>query len=494
MLVVAFVAFLGFGVLIPVVPLYARGFGADEFVVGLLIATYALMQFVFSTVLGRLSDRFGRRPVLLWTTAGNALAYVAFALAGNLLVLFVARALNGVMSANVAVAQAYVADALPEDDRTRGFGLLGAAFGLGLVFGPALGGVFSSEAAVSVVEATVPPLSPLVTPYSLPGLVTATLAAGNCALVGRFLPTTDADGTAVASNDDEAGNDARGGTEDTRTRRPAGLERPIRDRTTLGLVVAYAIRSVAYASMTSMFVVFTADVYGYGPTINGYVLAFVGVVVAVTQGVVVSPVVRAIGEYRAVVAGASVEVVGLFLLPAAPVLGDLAPSGELFVHVPVTPSLAVLLSVMALLAAGDAFTTVSLNAAISLSSPDDRQGESLGFAQSGDGLARAVGPVAAGGLYASVGYWAPFVAGGLVMALVVPVVVHVKRRDGESTPEDGTPFVPGPHEHPGDPADDHEPEARRPVDGGYRECVSGASSRSARSLRKDRDESEHRRR
>lgn len=152
MLVVAFVAFLGFGVLIPVVPLYARGFGADEFVIGLLIATYALMQFVFSPVLGRLSDRVGRRRVLLWTIAGNALAYVAFALAGNLLVLFVARALNGVMSANVAVAQAYVADALPEDDRTRGFGLLGAAFGLGLVFGPALGGVFSSEAAVSFVE------------------------------------------------------------------------------------------------------------------------------------------------------------------------------------------------------------------------------------------------------------------------------------------------------------------------------------------------------
>lgn len=225
-------------------------------------------------------------------------------------------------------------------------------------------------------------------------------------------------------------------------------------------------------------------------------MAFVGVVVAVIQGVVVSPVVRAIGEYRAVVAGASVEVVGLFLLPAAPVFDDLVPSGTLFIHTPVTPSLAALLSVMALLAAGDAFTTVSLNAAISLSSPDDRQGESLGFAQSGDGLARAVGPVAAGGLYASVGYWAPFVAGGLVMALVVPVVVHVKRRDEESTPEEVTTRIgSGPREHPeGDPADDHEPEARRLVDGGYRKHVSGAGSRSARSLRKDRDEFEHRRR
>lgn len=383
MLVVVFLAFLGFGILIPVVPLYAKEFGASEFVVGSLIATYALMQFVFSPVLGRLSDRVGRRPVLLWTIAGNVLAYVAFALAGNLLVLFVARALNGAMSANVAVAQAYVANARPEEDRTKGFGLLGAAFGLGLTFGPALGGVFSSEMAVSFVRGLLPSLAPVLTPYSLPGLITATLAAGNCAFAGRFLPPSDAEEPPVATNDE--------GRTGGRTRRLTGLWRVVRDRVTFGLIVAYAIRSVAYASMTSMFVVFTADVYGYGPTMNGYVLAFVGVVVAITQAVVVSPVVRLIGEYRTILVGASIEVVGLFLLPATPVLGDYLPGSFLEVHAPLTLHLAALLSVMALLAAGDAFTTVSLNAAISLSSPDDRQGENLGFAQSGDGLARAIG-------------------------------------------------------------------------------------------------------
>lgn len=436
MLVIVFLAFLGFGVLIPVVPLYAKRFGASEFVIGLLLASYALMQFIFAPVLGRASDRFGRRSVLLWTIAGNVLAYVVFALAGNLLVLFVARALNGVMSANVAVAQAYVADTLPEEDRAKGFGLLGAAFGMGLVFGPALGGVFSSETVVLLVGDAIPSLAFVVTPYSLPGFITAGLAAGNCLLVARFLPATGAGGDEVSirSNDGEGRASADVEKRDNgMLRRLVGVRRLARDRLIFGLVISYALRSVAYASMTSMFVVFTADVYGYGSTINGYILAFVGIVVALMQGAVVDQVVDTVGEYRAIIAGASVEVVGLFLLPVAPLLGDLLPRNALFgVHTLLTPRLTALLFIMALLAAGDAFTTVSLNTVVSMLSPDDRQGESLGFVQSGDGLARAAGPIVAGGLYTSVGYWAPFVVGGLVMVLVIPVVLRVKRK-GETT-------------------------------------------------------------
>lgn len=436
MLVVVFLAFLGFGVLIPVVPLYAKHFGASEFVIGLLIASYALMQFIFAPVVGRVSDRFGRRSVLLWTIAGNALAYIVFALAGNILVLFVARALNGVMSANVAVAQAYVADTLPQEDRAKGFGLLGAAFGMGLVFGPALGGVFSSETVVLLVSDAIPSLASVVTPYSLPGFITAGLAAGNFLLVARFLPATGAGGDEVSRRPNDSEGKAPADVEKKDKvvlRRLVGVRRVVRDRLIFGLVVSYALRSVAYASMTSMFVVFTADVYGYGPTINGYILAFVGIVVAVMQGTVVEKVVNTIGEYRAIIAGAAVEVVGLFLLPVAPLLGDLLLGSALSgIHTLLTPRLTALLFIMALLAAGDAFTTVSLNTVVSLLSPDDRQGENLGFVQSGDGLARAVGPVVAGGLYTSVGYWAPFVVGGLVMTLVIPVVFCVKQK-GERT-------------------------------------------------------------
>lgn len=462
MLVVVFLAFLGFGVLIPVVPLYAKHFGASESVIGLLIASYALMQFIFSPVLGRVSDRFGRRSVLLWTIAGNVLAYVVFALAGNLLVLFVARALNGIMSANVAVAQAYVADALPEEDRAKGFGLLGAAFGVGLVFGPALGGVFSSETVVLLISNAVPSLAPVITPYSLPGFVTAGLAAGNCLLVARFLPATDAGGNEASIRSNDAEKKASTDLEKRDNgilRRLVDIRKLVRDRLIFGLVISYALRSLAYASMTSMFVVFTADIYGYGPTINGYILAFVGVVVAVTQGTVVDQVVSVIGEYRAIIAGASVEVVGLFLLPAAPLLGDSLPRSVLFeVHTLLTPRLTALLFIMALLAAGDAFTTVSLNTVISLLSPEDRQGANLGFVQSGDGLARAVGPVAAGGLYASVGYWAPFVVGALVMVIVVPLVFYVKQKDEKMASElesDPREYLEG-----GGPTDeDHESEA-----------------------------------
>lgn len=405
-----FIDFLGYGILIPIIPLYAEHFGAGEFTIGLLIAAYALMQFLFAPILGRLSDAYGRRPILLGSIAGNAAAYVLFGLAGSILVLFAARVLSGMMAGNVAVAQAYVTDVLEPENRAKGFGVLGAAFGLGLVFGPALGGFLSSAEIVTTARDLLPMFEQYLTPFSLPAFATAAIAVTNLVFAIVLLPKAGID----ASTNHDNGF--------------ANVGRLVENQLLLGLVLSYSIRSLAYSSMVSMFVVFTADIYGYGPTMNGYILAFIGILVSLNQGFVVDKIIDRTREFRVISVGASIESVCLILVPFSPLVGDIFFQESLFRQVPwLTPQLASLLIIVGVLATGDAFTTVSINTLISKVSTENRQGENLGFAQSGDGLARATGPMIAGSLYLTFGYWAPFVVGGIVMVLVVVLAVSLSR-------------------------------------------------------------------
>ena len=132
---------IGFGIVIPILPLYAQDLGASPFVIGVLASSYALMQFIFAPVWGRLSDRYGRRPIILIALAGSAISSLLIGLATSLIFLFVARILNGISGASYSAAQAYVADVTSPQERARGMGLIGAAFGLGFVLGPAIGGL-----------------------------------------------------------------------------------------------------------------------------------------------------------------------------------------------------------------------------------------------------------------------------------------------------------------------------------------------------------------
>lgn len=300
-----FIDFLGYGILIPIIPLYAEHFGADEFTIGLLIAVYAFMQFLFAPVLGRFSDAFGRRPVLLISIAGSVMAYLLFGLAASIVGLFVARVFSGMMAGNVAVAQAYVTDVLEPENRAKGFGILGAAFGLGLVFGPALGGGISSSELVVTARNFLPMFAQYLTQFSLPAFVTATIAAINLGFAFFLLPETD-------------GNDS--------TKQNVGLAnvgRLVENHLLFGLILSYLIRSLAYSSMVSMFVVFTADIYGYGTTMNGYILAFIGIIGSFTQGLVVGRVIDRTRELRVISIGASVESVCLILVPFSPIVGTM---------------------------------------------------------------------------------------------------------------------------------------------------------------------------
>ncbi len=141
-----FLDLVGFGIVLPLLPRFAAEYQAEKWQIGLLMATYSLMQFFLSPVWGRLSDRIGRRPVLLISIAGSAISYALFAFAGSLPMLFVARIVAGGMAANIGTAQAYIADITTPENRARGMGMVGAAFGLGFVFGPALAGLLSHYA------------------------------------------------------------------------------------------------------------------------------------------------------------------------------------------------------------------------------------------------------------------------------------------------------------------------------------------------------------
>src|ERR1044071_2174967 len=152
-----FIDLIGFGIVIPVLPLYAERYHASEAVVGLMLASYSMMQFVFAPILGRLSDRVGRRPVLLVSLLGTSLGFLLmgfahripfgvalFGLSPVVIWLFLARIIDGISGGNISTAQAYIADVTPPDDRAKGMGLIGAAFGLGFIFGPAIGGLMSA--------------------------------------------------------------------------------------------------------------------------------------------------------------------------------------------------------------------------------------------------------------------------------------------------------------------------------------------------------------
>lgn len=404
---IVFVDLLGFGILIPIIPLYVRDFGASEFVVGLLVAAYSLFQFVGAPLLGKLSDERGRRPVLLVSLAGSTIAWTLFGLAQALWVLFLARIVAGLMGGNIATAQAYVADITDSDDRAKGLGLLGAAFGLGFVFGPALGGVFSDPAIVRTVDGVLPAVVPI-DQFSLPSFVAAAVTALNLVVAFFVLPETR----------------KKGDSTDERSRLQR-LREALADPAIGGLVVAFFLFSLAFSGMTSMFVLLTQDQYGYGPTANGYLLAYVGIVIVIVQGGLVGRLAERYGEVRLAIAGVVLELFALTTLPFAPVLGSVVPTvGPLVPVGPVFDSdVLALVVVMTALSVGNGFANVALNTLVSRAASADQQGGAFGLTQSAGSLARTGGPIVAGALYSAVAYWLPFVAGGLLMLPILGVLL-----------------------------------------------------------------------
>ncbi|MFC4552590.1 MULTISPECIES: MFS transporter [Halorussus] len=415
---VVFLDLLDFGIIIPILPFYVRSFGVSDVYIGLLAASYSAMQFLFAPYLGALSDRRGRRPVLLLSVAGSAVAWTLFGLAGSVAVLFVSRMLAGAMGGNLAAAQAYIADVTPPERRAGAFGLVGAAFGLGFIFGPAMGGFFASDPVVAAARDLLPAAVP-VTRFSLPSFAAAALSLVNLVFAAAFL--------------EESGRR----TSARRQSWVASFRSALADDSLRGLVASFFLLSVAFSGVQVMFVPFAADVYGYDASGTAFLLSYVGVLGAVFQGVLVGRLSRRYPNSLLAVAGALVLVAALAALPFSPALGRtfLPRIGGPAI---LTRELLALLAVLPLLSFGNALLSVSLTTLVSAAAGADVQGSAFGVAQGAGSLGRTVGPPVMASLYALAAIWSPFVLGALLLVAVFAVLARrvVAVEGGQPAPDD----------------------------------------------------------
>lgn len=385
MALVIFIDFTGFGLVIPLLPFWAEHLGAGPLQIGLLLTIYALAQLIFTPMLGAVSDRAGRKPVVLISLLIEAGSFALTALAGSLPVLFAARAIGGLGASNVGSAQAVVTDVTPAASRAQAMGALGAAIGLGFVVGPALGGVLA-------------PLGP-----ALPFWAAMGVALVNALLVWRFLPETrKRPATASIGRSDKAV--AKGATLHAPSVLFAGWERTLRNPAVARLVTINLLYTIAFSGMETVFVLLTQRTFGWTAQQNGYLFAYIGVVIVVMQGGLVGPLVKRFGEHSLLIAGLLLLAIGLVTLPWS-------------------TTLALLLLALSLVAIGDGAVTPTVSTLLSFAGPAEAQGGTLGLAQGLAGFGRMVGPLVAGSLFALAVSW-PFLLGGALalvgLALALP--------------------------------------------------------------------------
>jgi MFS family permease len=413
---VVFIDLLGFGIVIPILPFYVRDFLVSDVFIGLLAASYSLMQFLFAPLLGRLSDERGRRPVLMLSLLGSAVAWTVFGLAGQvgevvsltagLAVLFVSRMVAGAMGGNIATAQAYIADITPPERRAGALGLIGASFSLGFIFGPALGGILASDTVVTLARDLFPSFLPA-TRFSLPSFGAAALSFLALCSAALFLPEPDR---------------KRGSAQ--RVSLVGGFVEALSNLQLRGLVVSFFLLSLAFSGVQVMFIPFAADVYGYDATQTAFFLTYIGFLGAVNQGVLVGRLSARYESARLAVVGAVVLLVSLLLLPFSPDVGRLLPplGGPAWF----TRELFVLLIDGVLLSFGNSLLNVSLSTLVSTRASADRQGNAFGVTQGAGSLGRTVGPPAMAALYV-VGFPLPFVIGAIILVPIVYILAGAAR-------------------------------------------------------------------
>lgn len=372
---------IGFGIIIPLLPFYAEAHGADPYTVGLLVASYSLFQLFAAPAWGRLSDRIGRRPVLILGMAGAAVSYLLLAYADTLWALFLARALGGAMAGNISAAFAYAADVTTPENRAKGMGTVGAAFGLGFILGPAMGGLLAGPDAATA-------------NYAAPALAAAALSAIALVLTAVRLPES--------LPPERRGPQQRG---DALAAMGLVLRRPALRR----LFAISFLTTFVFAGMEAIFALWSERSFGWGPQQNGYAFAYIGVLAAVLQGGATGLLVARFGEGRLVLVGILTLALGILGIPFAPGV----------------PGLIVVLAVVAV---GFSIVNPALNALVSRQAGDTEQGTVMGVARSVTILARVVGPAGAGILFSAFGKDWPFIAGAAVMLLAVPLGYYVARR------------------------------------------------------------------
>jgi MFS family permease len=392
---IVFLDILGFSIVLPYLAEQARStFGTSEATGTLLASIYSLMQFLFVPVWGRVSDRVGRRPVLLWSVLATGLAMTGLGFGllhgGGVVWLFAARAFGGIATANIGTASAYIADVTKPEDRARGMGLIGMAFGLGFILGPGIGGAL---APVTIGERA----------GAVPCFLAASLSGVN--FVWAYFRLVESLPTA---------------RRDTRPRSltPLNLDAAREAFSLPGVARAVLVNFVLVLSFTLLdqtFRFFNKDVFDLTALETGLILAFIGVVAAGVQGGLMRPLSKRFPEATLIRAGTLLQSVAFAGIAAAPTLGGVT----------------MLVGAGGLLALGNGLTQPSLAAYVSKRAGVHTQGSTLGTNQSVSALARVFGPALGGFFYGSLGPRSPYVASavGMLLALGVALTLEADQRN-----------------------------------------------------------------
>jgi multidrug resistance protein len=373
---------IGFGVVLPLLPLYASRFHASPATVGAMFASFSVAQLVFAPIWGRISDRVGRKPILVLSLVGTAVGTLLTGLAGSLALLFIGRIVDGASGASVSVAHAAVADVAAPRERARLFGLLGAAFGVGFVAGPAIGGI------AALIDAR------------LPFFVAAAIAGINALVAIRRLPETNRRRAGVHT---PLPWTSQTGLEDEVVVVEDEEERTLDGNSIPRLLVVAFVSLVAFSAFEVTFPLFGHDRLGFQLTSTAGLFAGIGLLLAAVQSSLVHPTVRRLGEAGTLRLGLVVNAAGLLVLAA--------------VH-----SWWLLVPALVALVVGQGLAMPAMTAAFAGRADVDRTGGVLGVQQSANGLARVVGPLVGGLLFEHVGVAAPYVTGAAFMAICAALV------------------------------------------------------------------------
>lgn len=386
-----FMDLVGFGIIIPLNPYLAEAFGASPFQVGLLMSVYSLLQFIFAPVWGQLSDRYGRRPIILVSLLGAAISHTGFAFATHFNGLIVARAMAGLFGGNISTAMAYIADITDDKNRSKGMGLVGAAFGMGFLLGPLIGGLFAH---VGKSLGSTPPLG-----QSFPALIAGGICLLNFISAYVFLPES---------------RDVRSASSMPKESR---WKRILKTFSTpiLGSVIALVfLNTFAMAHVEASLFLYVQDEFKWSLMKASLGFAYIGLIMVFTQGYLIRKWMPKYGERRLLLAGLVLTAIG-------------------FLGIGLAHSVPLMAVAVTFLALGSGLVNPSLNGSVSLLSGKQVQGNNLGVSQSLSSIARILGPPSGGFLYQHFGTASPFAVASLLAALGAVWVLSL----GAKLPDEG---------------------------------------------------------
>lgn len=389
---VVFIGLMGFSFFIPILPFYAIDYGANELVLGLLLSSYAIAQLFGAPVLGRLSDQYGRRPILLISAFGTFLSLLMLAFAQSLVVLFLSRILDGLTGGNISVAQAYITDVTDEENRSKGLGLLGAAFGLGFIIGPALGGVLSGigETTINpaVVESSATFFQQFDWKYTLPGLGAALIGLINVLQIFFTLPESLTEERRAEIRELEAGKPKR------RVFSVSAIWEATQRPRVGPLLNMRLFFGMAFSMFQAAFPLYAAVQLGLGATETAFILTYVGVLSVIIQGYAIGKLSQRYDDKTLLMTSSvmmAVSLVAWGLSFTVPIL--------LIVLIPIAIS-------------GGIFNTV-INSALTKAASSQESGSILGVGASLESVTRVIAPIVGNALIAF-GAWLPGIVGGVM--------------------------------------------------------------------------------